>query len=143
MIAMANGRAGWTAALFLCLPVCLPGAAQADFARDIQPIFQQRCIVCHGPRQQMSGLRLDQKDAALKGGYSGAVIQPGNSAGSRLIRLVSGLESKIVMPPIGPRLTDALIGWVDCLLATLYVVAYVVVFLFATWLVFRRKILTA
>ena len=117
MIAMANGRAGWTAALFLCLPVCLPGAAQADFARDIQPIFQQRCIVCHGPRQQMSGLRLDQKDAALKGGYSGAVIQPRNSAGSRLIRLVSGLESKIVMPPIGPRLTDAEIGllraWID------------------------------
>jgi ABC-type transport system involved in multi-copper enzyme maturation permease subunit len=37
---------------------------------------------------------------------------------------------------------QSLIGWGDCLLATLYVAAYVAVFLFATWLVFRRKVLT-
>jgi len=36
-----------------------------------------------------------------------------------------------------------LIPWIDCLLATLYAAAYVVLFLFATWLVFRRKPLTA
>src|SRR5260370_1130128 len=64
----------------------------------------------------MSGVRLDQKDAALKGGASGKDILPGNSAGSRLIRLVSGLETK-VMPPIGARLTAAEIGllraWID------------------------------
>jgi Cu-processing system permease protein len=33
--------------------------------------------------------------------------------------------------------------WVDCLLATLYAGVYVALFLFATWLVFRRKALTA
>src|SRR5260370_18359905 len=64
----------------------------------------------------MSGVRLDQKDAALKGGASGKDILPGNSAGSRLIRLVSGLEAK-VMPPMGARLTPAEIGllraWID------------------------------
>ena len=36
-----------------------------------------------------------------------------------------------------------LIPWRDCLLATLYAAVYVVLFLFATWLVFRRKALTA
>ena len=64
----------------------------------------------------MSGLRLDQKEAALKGGVSGKDILPGNSAGSRLIRLVSGQEAK-VMPPVGARLTPAEIellrNWID------------------------------
>lgn len=33
----------------------------------------------------------------------------------------------------------ALIPWVDCLLATVYAAVYATIFLFATWLVFRRK----
>lgn len=32
-----------------------------------------------------------------------------------------------------------LVGWLDCLLATLYGAGYVAVLLFSTWLVFRRK----
>ena len=98
----------------------LPPAAttKVDFARDIAPLFEQRCFMCHGPRQQMSGLRLDQKAAALKGGRSGAVIVPHDSAGSRLIRLVAGVSAdKKVMPPMGARLTAAEIGllraWID------------------------------
>jgi hypothetical protein len=96
----------------------LPPASKTkvEFARDIEPLLQKRCLLCHGAMQQMNGLRLDQKDAALKGGASGQDIKPGNSAGSRLIRLVAGLETK-VMPPIGARLTAAEIGllraWID------------------------------
>ena len=82
----------------------------ADFTRDIQPLFQKRCYMCHGPQQQMSGLRFDQKESAAR------VIQPGKSAASRLIQMVSGLGNK-VMPPIGPHLTAAEIGmlraWID------------------------------
>jgi hypothetical protein len=52
----------------------------------------------------------------LRGGYSGPVILPGDSAGSKLIEAVSG-RGKLVMPPAGPRLTDAEIGrlraWID------------------------------
>src|SRR5215471_3091786 len=96
----------------------LPPAAKTkvDFARDIEPLLTKRCVICHGAQQQMSGLRLDQKDAALKGGKSGADILPGKSAESRLIRLVGGLETK-VMPPTGARLTAAEVGllraWID------------------------------
>ena len=90
----------------------LPPAAniKVDYARDIQPLLEKRCYMCHGPQQQMSGLRLDRKEAALK------AIVPGNSARSRLIRMVSGQEAK-VMPPAGARLTAAEIGrlraWID------------------------------
>ncbi|HXB74194.1 MAG TPA: PSD1 and planctomycete cytochrome C domain-containing protein [Candidatus Acidoferrales bacterium] len=96
----------------------LPPAAKTkvSYARDIEPLLQKRCLLCHGAQQQMSGLRLDQNQAALKGGASGKDILPGNSAGSRLIRLVAGLETK-VMPPMGARLTAAEIGllraWID------------------------------
>jgi ABC-type transport system involved in multi-copper enzyme maturation permease subunit len=34
------------------------------------------------------------------------------------------------------------IPWIDCLLATVYAAIYAVIFLFAGWLVFRRKVLT-
>src|SRR5580692_7169822 len=98
----------------------LPPAAtgKVDFARDIAPLFAQRCFMCHGPQQQMSGLRLDRKADALQGGRSGAVIVPHDSAGSRLIRLVAGVSSdKKVMPPAGARLSATEIGllrgWID------------------------------
>ena len=51
-----------------------------DFNRDIEPIFQNECYACHGPDQQMSGFRLDVPAEALKGGYSGPVILPGDSS---------------------------------------------------------------
>ena len=60
----------------------LPSAAkiQVDFSRDVEPLFREMCSICHGPKQQMGGLRLDDKIAALAGGNSGPVIKPGNSA---------------------------------------------------------------
>ena len=97
----------------------LPPAAkiQVDFSRDVEPLFRERCSTCHGPKQQMGGLRLDDKTAALAGGNSGPVIKPGNSAGSRLIHMVAGLVKGSVMPMVGERLTveqvSLLRGWID------------------------------
>ena len=97
----------------------LPPAAksQADFSRDVEPLFRERCYTCHGPQQQMSGLRLDSKAAALAGGYSGPVIKPGNSGESKLIHLVAGLKKDAIMPMVGQRLTAEQVGllraWID------------------------------
>ena len=94
-----------------------PAAAQVDFVRDIQPIFAQHCLKCHGAEKQKSGLRLDSRTAALKGGDSGKVILPGESAQSLLIHLVTGLDEEKVMPPKGERLMveqiSLLRGWID------------------------------
>jgi hypothetical protein len=97
--------------------VWIAGAQPApDFAKDVAPILQRRCLACHNAATRSSGLRLDQREGLLAGGYSGKVIQPGSSASSRLIRLVEGSE-KIVMPPVGPRLkpgeVDTLRNWID------------------------------
>ena len=91
----------------------LPPAAtaQVDFARDVEPLLRARCQLCHGQQQQMKGLRLDQKAGAM------SVVTPGHSADSKLIRMVAGLEGKMVMPPTGAHLTAAEIGilraWID------------------------------
>ncbi len=95
-----------------------PAAATVtvDFNRDIEPIFQNECYACHGPDQQMSGFRLDVPAEALKGGYSGPVILPGDSSSSRLIKMVSGAD-KVAMPMGGEPLTPQQIGllkaWID------------------------------
>ena len=97
----------------------LPPAAksQVDFSRDIEPLFRESCYACHGPKQQMGGLRLDNKAAALEGGYSGPAIKPGKSAQSRLIHLVAGLKKDLIMPMGGERLTPEQVGllraWID------------------------------
>ena len=93
-----------------------PAKTAVDFARDIEPIFKDQCYSCHGADQQMSGLRLDQAADALRGGYSGAVIVPGDSANSRLIKLVAGGD-KVVMPmggdPLSPEQVGLLRAWID------------------------------
>src|SRR5262245_25729509 len=85
----------------------LPPAVKSrvDFARDIEPILNTSCLTCHGPRQQMGGLRLDRREDALRGGYLGTVIKPGDSAASRLVLLITGLDKDLVMPPAGKRLS--------------------------------------
>jgi hypothetical protein len=113
-------RAGLLGRVFVCLLTALPlhaaGEVKIDFARDIGPLLAKRCTVCHGAQQQMSGFRLDSREAALKGGAMGVDIVPGQSAESRLIRLVAGLDKKF-MPPMGAHLTAEEVGilraWID------------------------------
>ncbi|MFO0984638.1 MAG: PSD1 and planctomycete cytochrome C domain-containing protein [Planctomycetota bacterium] len=99
-------------------PSELPPAASrpVDYTTDVEPLLAARCYECHGPERQRATLRLDVKDAALKGGRSGEALQPGNSAGSLLIRKVAGLEGKR-MPPTGEPLSAEQIGllraWID------------------------------
>ncbi len=109
-------------ALIAALLLLRAGAAQeppgrVDFAEQIAPILEKRCKACHGAALQSSGLRLDAREAALRGGYSGPVILAGNSAASRLIRLVAGIDKDLVMPPSGERLSSSEIellrSWID------------------------------
>jgi hypothetical protein len=113
---VSRGRLVWLSAIFATS--CAFAQTDPDFARDIEPILQKRCLACHGAKVQMHGLRLDHKADAFKGGGSGVpAIVPGNSSQSLLIKYVSGLDKDVVMPPAGGRLTAEQIAllrtWID------------------------------
>src|SRR5438128_8393327 len=92
-------------------------AGAADFAKDVQPIFENSCYACHGAKLQMGGLRLDSKKPALAGGKSGAIIEPGKSADSLLYRRVAGIGDQPRMPMGGKALEPAQLAlirtWID------------------------------
>jgi len=99
------------------LLVSAVSAFAADFAKEVQPIFARKCVMCHGAAQQTSGLRLDNASGAKQGGYSGAVIEPGKSAASKLVERIASTKDGFRMPPAGPALRpeeiDAVKRWID------------------------------
>ena len=93
-------------ALFLLAPVL----AQVDYDSEIQPIFDDRCISCHG---SMGGLNLTSYENLMDGGLSGYEVIPYDHASSELwIRVDSGQ-----MPPGNNDLSDAQVDliarWID------------------------------
>ena len=64
---MKHGLLVLATALGLCQAAC---ADPVDFVRDVRPVFEKHCYECHGSKKQKSGLRLDMKSAAFKGGES-------------------------------------------------------------------------
>ncbi len=93
----------------LCLAfaaLATPAVRAVDFEKEIRPIFEERCIKCHGPEKQKAGFRVDQRAVMLKGGDSGLPgIVPGNPKGSALIDAVKGTDPDLKMPPKGDPLT--------------------------------------
>jgi ankyrin repeat protein len=86
--------------------------AKVDFGRDVLPILRQNCIGCHGPMQQISGLRLDRRSAVLN--RKGVV--PGSSDNSFLFHRVSGNAYGMQMPPTGPlraEQMEVIKTWID------------------------------
>jgi ankyrin repeat protein/mono/diheme cytochrome c family protein len=98
-------------------PLIAQGTARIDFARDVQPIFRQHCIGCHGSSQQMNGLRLDRRRDAMRGGSAGGVvIRAGNGDISPLYLKISGTTFGTQMPPTGvlrPEQIATVKQWID------------------------------
>src|SRR6185295_19781817 len=91
-------------------------AAKVSYEQQVRPILASRCFGCHGPRQQQSGLRLDLRQNALRGGDYGVVIVPGKSAASKLIQRLTGTDAGLQMPPTGALPPDeiaVLRAWID------------------------------
>lgn len=92
--------------------------ANVDFGRDIQPLIREHCVECHGPSQQMRGLRLDRRRDALPNrvGANGARIVPGDSARSVLYQRLTGTKAGPQMPPTGPlpeQKIKLIQSWID------------------------------
>jgi mono/diheme cytochrome c family protein len=117
-------------ALALAVPWCIVAAggdlradrgqpktdpAQEDFFEArVRPVLAANCLGCHGPQKQKGGLRLDGRDAMLRGGDTGKVVIPGKPDQSRLIEAIRH-DGDVQMPPKGKLKDDeiaALTEWV-------------------------------
>ena len=109
----------WLAALIL-LPLPLLAAETPDpaalefFEKEVRPLLAGQCFMCHGPKKQSSGLRLDSREAILRGGDRGAAIVPGQPEKSFLISAVRRADD-LEMPPetkLSEKQVSALTQWV-------------------------------
>ena len=89
-----------------------PNSANEEFFEmRIRPLFVNKCYACH-TEERMGGLQLDTAEHALKGGKSGAVIVPGDPAGSLMVKALHYNDARLKMPPTG-RLSDSQIADVE------------------------------
>ena len=106
------------AVLLLAFVSAAAGAdRKVDYARDVKPLLQERCLACHGALKQNARLRLDSGELIRKGGSSGPAVVPGRSAESPFIERVSDPDAATRMPPEGQPLTAdqvaTLRAWID------------------------------
>jgi len=102
-------------ALVLAVPV-------ADAAPATQPVespsalrlLKQECFSCHNAEKHKGGLVLTSREAALKGGDSGAALVPGKPGESLLLQTLSA-DADLHMPPkkqLTPQEVELLTSWV-------------------------------
>ena len=79
------------------------------YATRVQPIFEEKCVLCHNAGKFKGKLRLDSYEHVMRGGKDGLVIHPGDPSKSELFRRVTlPPENKDFMPAEGkPALTEA------------------------------------
>jgi Protein of unknown function (DUF1553)/Protein of unknown function (DUF1549)/Planctomycete cytochrome C len=90
-----------TILIFSVFLQALSSAEKIDFNSQIQPILSENCYACHGPDTSKieSGLRLDLKEGALKGGESGPAIVPSDPEKSLIMERITSTNPEEVMPP--------------------------------------------
>ena len=74
------------------------------FEKKVRPLLVTHCVGCHGPQKQKGDLRLDSREAALKGGDNGPAFVAGKPEKS-LINIAVGYQGEVKMPPKG-KLAD-------------------------------------
>ncbi len=101
------------------LTLILPPAARADdddaFETAIRPVLAGTCFPCHGGKTTSAGLRVDSREALLKGGDRGPAIVPGKPEDSPIVLALRHAEPDLAMPPgkdLGKPVADAFADWV-------------------------------
>src|SRR5262249_45987269 len=83
------------------------------FEKDVLPLFQAKCVRCHGGDSKKADLDLRSKPGLLKGGETGPALSPGSAERSELWIKVAADK----MPPGKEKLTEAekvlLRAWID------------------------------
>jgi hypothetical protein len=91
-----------------------PAGSPEFFETKVRPVLANNCYACH-TNSAMGGLRLDSRDAMLKGGGRGAALAPGDPDKSLLITAVRQTDEHLKMPQGGKLKAsevEDLVAWV-------------------------------
>lgn len=101
--------AGWRTPIFSALLMMVAALLaptdahpqEDDTYSTVEPIFRDRCVMCHTGPTAPVGLKLDSLEAIMKGSNNGPVAIPGDPARSELVHRIKG-TSLPRMPMTGP-----------------------------------------
>ena len=85
----------------------------ASYASQVMPIFEAKCIKCHGVETKKEGLDMRTYNDLIAGSRNGPVLTPGDAANSLLVQLIERGK----MPNRGTKVTteelQIIIDWVN------------------------------
>ncbi len=76
-----------------------PSSALELFETKIRPVLVEVCFKCHGGDKVSNGLRVDSREALLKGGDTAAAVVLGKPAESLLVEALRHSDKDLKMPP--------------------------------------------
>ena len=85
------------------------------FEKQIRPVLTERCLACHGANTAKARLRLDSREAVLKGGSGGVIVTLKQPHLSKLLEAI-GYQGEVKMPPAGKLAeteTKAFKKWIE------------------------------
>ena len=100
--------------MLLLIAGVLAFSGDADVER-VRVLLETRCLSCHGPEKQKGGLRVDSREALLKGGESGPAAVSGDPDHSLILQAVRHAAGDLKMPPkekLHPDQIELLSQWV-------------------------------
>ncbi|MCU1327150.1 MAG: Planctomycete cytochrome, partial [Bryobacterales bacterium] len=86
-------------------------AQASDIPSKAVSVLEQRCVACHGASLAQSGLRLDSREAVLKGGTRGPALVAGKPADSLVVQALRRTGA-LQMPP-GSKLAEPEIAAIE------------------------------
>ena len=89
-------------------PPLAPVIGDPTYDANIGPVFAAKCTACHGATPS-AGLNLSTYAGAMKGSDNGPVILAGDSAGSKLVQVQSGVH----FAKLSPEELDLVKQWID------------------------------
>lgn len=100
-----------TTLLWLALVPTANPVDDAAFETQVRPVLAAKCVKCHGPDKSSAGLRVDSREALLRGGENGPALVPGKPDESLLIKAARRHDKDVsAMPPDKPLVADEVLS---------------------------------
>ena len=84
-----------------------------SFSHKIAPIFARRCLACHNTRTSKGRFNMESFAGIVKGGESGAAVDPGDGDSSNLFAMVEGGDMPLDDDPLTQEEIALIKKWID------------------------------